>query len=112
MRSSMGRGPSASSLRPWANKAKASVVFAERNFAAAAFPNRRDRGNLEKNTSFRRLNIRMKRAAVALFLSAGLSFPAELPVKEVILYKHGVGFFERAGRLAAGESTRLDFDAS
>src|ERR1035438_4253499 len=34
---------------------------------------------------------------------------AELPVREVILYKHGVGFFERQGTLGAGESARLDF---
>jgi hypothetical protein len=34
---------------------------------------------------------------------------AELPVREVVLYKHGVGFFERAGTLGAGESARLDF---
>ena len=36
---------------------------------------------------------------------------AELPVKTVILYKHGVGYFERAGELRAGESARLDFQA-
>ena len=29
-----------------------------------------------------------------------------------MLYKHGVGFFERSGRLAAGETVRLDFNAS
>jgi hypothetical protein len=34
---------------------------------------------------------------------------AELPVREVILYKHGVGYFERSGELAPGESARLDF---
>jgi hypothetical protein len=34
---------------------------------------------------------------------------AELPVKNVVLYKHGVGYFERAGELSAGESARLDF---
>jgi flagellar biosynthesis chaperone FliJ len=34
---------------------------------------------------------------------------AELPVREVVLYKHGVGFFERQGTLGAGESARLDF---
>jgi hypothetical protein len=38
--------------------------------------------------------------------------PADLPVREVVLYKHGVGYFERSGRLAAGESARLDFNAS
>jgi flagellar biosynthesis chaperone FliJ len=37
---------------------------------------------------------------------------AELPVREVILYKHGVGYFERLGTLGAGESTRLDFRAA
>jgi len=30
----------------------------------------------------------------------------------VILYKHGIGFFERSGTLGAGESARLDFNAS
>jgi hypothetical protein len=54
----------------------------------------------------------MKRTLVALFLSEMLAFPAELPVKQVVLYKHGVGFFERAGRLSPGESARLDFKAT
>jgi hypothetical protein len=45
--------------------------------------------------------------AFALLLPA-----AELPVREVVLYKHGVGFFERSGRLAAGDTVRLDFNAS
>jgi len=54
----------------------------------------------------------MKRVLVSLFLCAGLAQPADLPVREVVLYKHGVGFFERSGRLGAGESARLDFNAS
>jgi hypothetical protein len=37
---------------------------------------------------------------------------ADLPVKQVVLYKHGVGYFERSGELAAGESARLDFKAA
>ena len=37
---------------------------------------------------------------------------AELPVRQVVLYKHGVGYFERAGELAPGESARLDFKAT
>jgi hypothetical protein len=41
----------------------------------------------------------------------GLS-AADLPVRQVILYKHGVGYFERSGDLRAGESARLDFKAS
>src|SRR5450755_5144434 len=36
---------------------------------------------------------------------------AELPVREVILFKHGVGFFSRSGELKAGETARLDFKA-
>ncbi|MEO8592735.1 MAG: DUF4139 domain-containing protein [Candidatus Solibacter sp.] len=52
------------------------------------------------------------RLPVSLFLSSALAFPADLPVKQVVLYKHGVGFFERSGRLAPGESARLDFHAS
>src|SRR5580700_9229095 len=47
-------------------------------------------------------------SALALLCSFNL-VAAELPVREVILYKHGVGFFERLGTLGAGESTRLDF---
>jgi hypothetical protein len=54
----------------------------------------------------------MKRTLVALLSSTMLAFPAELPVKQVVLYKHGVGFFERSGRLGAGESARLDFKAT
>jgi len=50
--------------------------------------------------------------ALTLLLSATLPLPAELPVKQVVLYKHGVGFFERSGKLAPGESARLDFNAS
>ncbi len=47
--------------------------------------------------------------ATALALSA---MAAELPVRQVVLYKHGVGYFERAGELAPGESARLDFKAA
>ena len=49
---------------------------------------------------------------VSWLLSAALALPAELPVRQVVLYKHGVGFFERSGRLGPGESARLDFDAA
>ena len=47
-----------------------------------------------------------------LLLSAMGVQAAELPVRQVILYKHGVGYFQRSGQLAAGESARLDFNAS
>ena len=53
----------------------------------------------------------MKRIGFLLALTA-VAFSADLPVKQVVLYKHGIGFFERAGRLAPGETARLDFNAS
>jgi hypothetical protein len=49
---------------------------------------------------------------VIVILSAAAVPAADLPVKQVVLYKHGVGFFERSGKLAAGESARLDFNAA
>src|SRR5256885_15608330 len=52
------------------------------------------------------------RIPICLTLSSVMAFPAELPVKQVVLYKHGVGFFERSGALAPGESARLDFNAA
>jgi len=48
---------------------------------------------------------------VSLILGVSCALAADLPVKQVVLYKHGVGFFERSGTLAAGESARLDFNA-
>jgi hypothetical protein len=57
-----------------------------------------------------------------LFLMTGFGFlmttfaatalAADIPIREVVLYKSGVGYFERGGLLRAGESTRLDFKAS
>ncbi|MCH8268140.1 MAG: hypothetical protein IH846_11525 [Acidobacteria bacterium] len=47
-----------------------------------------------------------------LFLFATIVNAAELPVREVVLYKHGVGHFRRSGQLQPGESARLDFKAS
>ncbi len=52
------------------------------------------------------------RSTVALILCAVISPAAELPVRTIVLYKHGVGYFERSGPLAPGESARLDFDAA
>src|SRR5215813_3692939 len=52
------------------------------------------------------------RSAVCVILTATLCPAADLPVRQVVLYKHGVGFFERSGQLGAGESARLDFKAS
>ncbi len=47
-----------------------------------------------------------------LFMVSAVCLPAaELPVRTVILYKHGVGYFERSGELRPGEAARLDFKA-
>jgi len=40
------------------------------------------------------------------------SSAADIPIRQVILYKSGVGYFERAGKLGPGESGRLEFKAS
>jgi hypothetical protein len=47
---------------------------------------------------------------LAAFLSPLMA--ADIPIREVILYKSGVGYFERGGVLRPGESARLDFKAS
>lgn len=52
------------------------------------------------------------RTIAVLAVTALIAPSAELPVRQVILYKHGVGFFERSGKLGPGESARLDFKAS
>ncbi len=67
----------------------------------------------------RRPNRRMQpQSAVSLTLVWMLAAPlpaslqaAELPVRTVVLYKHGVGYFERAGQLGPGESAELQFRA-
>lgn len=51
------------------------------------------------------------RPLVIVATMAATVMAAELPVKTVILYKNGVGYFERAGELRAGESARLEFKA-
>ncbi len=53
----------------------------------------------------------MKRLLV-LALATAAAFAADLPVTQVVLYKHGIGFFERSGKLAAGESARLEFSVT
>jgi hypothetical protein len=46
----------------------------------------------------------------ATILAAG-ALAAELPVREVILYKNGIGYFVRSGEVKAGEPARLEFKA-
>ena len=49
------------------------------------------------------------RHIVCLLSLALAATAADLPVREVVLFKHGVGYFARSGHLGAGESARLDF---
>lgn len=37
--------------------------------------------------------------------------PAVLPIRRVVLYKHGVGYFERKGKVTGSEALNLDFKA-
>jgi len=54
----------------------------------------------------------MKRCLPIYALLAACAAGADLPVRQVILYKHGVGYFERSGQLGPGESARLDFKST
>src|SRR5208337_3324786 len=54
----------------------------------------------------------MIRILALLFSSSVWLAAADLPVTQVVLYKHGIGFFERSGKLAPGESARLEFNES
>jgi hypothetical protein len=35
----------------------------------------------------------------------------DLPIRHVVLYKHGIGYFQRSGQLGSGSTARLDFKA-
>jgi hypothetical protein len=54
----------------------------------------------------------MRRMLLLTSVLAAGALAADLPIREVILYKSGVGYFERSGTLRPGESARLDFKAS
>jgi hypothetical protein len=51
----------------------------------------------------------MTKRIFALFLCAALAFAADLPVKQITLYKHGIAYIQREGSVASGEEARLDF---
>lgn len=53
----------------------------------------------------------MRRIACMYVCILYAALAADLPVREVVLFKHGVGYFARSGNLSAGESVRLDFKA-
>ncbi|HTC32056.1 MAG TPA: DUF4139 domain-containing protein [Bryobacteraceae bacterium] len=54
----------------------------------------------------------MQRCFLLMAVFAAIGLAADIPIQKVILYKSGVGYFERGGLLRAGESARLDFKAS
>ncbi len=56
----------------------------------------------------------MKRLRVLCWVLIGClcGDSAEIPVRTIVLYKHGVGYFERAGTVAAGQEARLEFKTS
>jgi hypothetical protein len=54
----------------------------------------------------------MIRTIPICFLLFTTAIAADLPVRDVILYKSGVGYFARSGQLAPGEGARLDFKAT
>jgi len=48
-------------------------------------------------------------AAVAWAEEPSSKTPAELPVKRVVLYKNGVGYFEHAGRISGNQELNIQF---
>jgi hypothetical protein len=54
----------------------------------------------------------MKRLFPLTAVCMATALAADIPIREIILYKSGVGYFERAGTLSPGESARLDFKAT
>ncbi|HEX6544897.1 MAG TPA: DUF4139 domain-containing protein [Bryobacteraceae bacterium] len=40
------------------------------------------------------------------------AYSAEIPIKRIVLYKHGVGFFERDGTVAADQQALLEFETA
>ena len=53
----------------------------------------------------------MNKILLCATIFAASAVAAELPVREVILYKNGIGYFVRSGEIKAGEAARLEFKA-
>jgi hypothetical protein len=51
-------------------------------------------------------------SVLAVALAVTWAYSAELRVTQVVLYKHGIGFFEREGTVPAGEEARLEFKSA
>lgn len=54
-------------------------------------------------------SIRLLRQLLGICLCLNVLGASDLPLKQITLYKHGIGFFEREGVVQAGEEARLDF---
>ncbi len=54
----------------------------------------------------------MFKSAVVFVLIVSLCGAAEVPIRQVVLYKHGVGYFERSGTIPAGDTAQFDFRAA
>ncbi len=61
---------------------------------------------------FWRLGLLVTSIAFSGLAGSRLLSGADLPIKRVTLYKHGIGFFEREGTVSPGEEARLDFKTS
>lgn len=48
--------------------------------------------------------------ALWFLLLAWSAAGAELPIRQVVLYKHGIGYFVRSGQLGPNDSVQLDFN--
>ena len=55
--------------------------------------------------------LKQNRTLLSLVLLGIPAVAADLPIREVILYKHGVGYFQRSGELKPGETAQIDFKA-
>ncbi len=52
-------------------------------------------------------------ASLAILMFSGLAArAADLTVSKVVLYKHGIGFFERSGNVPPGDAAQLQFKAT
>ncbi len=54
----------------------------------------------------------MKRSCLLFAAVLAAASAADLPVRRVALYKHGIAYFERSGELKAGEAVQLEFNGS
>lgn len=60
---------------------------------------------------FARMQV-LRSASRALAVAIPILQSADLPVKQIVLYRHGIAYFERQGTVADGEEARLEFKNS